>query len=158
MGLPVDDYERGEDNGCWPAGETPKYIYVNLEERHKDWNAVVTQTIDPERWDNGGIAPALHVRLDIGPFNNKLTVTKDWDNKFLAEALLCAQEFHDLVEDIWGYYFWDPHTAVGGMVGSGYLWSGPDTKYDVLYWGDNKWTFRLANKRVPSNILVSYQP
>lgn len=158
MGLEVDDYERGDPCfACQGVGETPKYVNVAFSGTIHDGNYVLTQG-DACAWRYIIEDPLFIVDYESAPAASVLSGTDPDGLWFLKQGAICQTEFNVFGTDKWGNVWWGTHPGIDDMVGSGYLWSMDGTKYEPYYWGDNKWTFRLANKRVPSNILVSYQP
>lgn len=158
MGHPVDDFERGNDGPCWPPGETPKYIYATFWNTPYDGTYELTQAGD-HSWFYTAPDPTFHMGFEIiVGFRSALNAWDSVGKWFDSVEAVCAFEHQSRIGPAWCDLWWGVHEGVGDMVGSGYLWSLDGTKYESLYWGNQKWTFKLCNTKVPSNILVRYEP
>lgn len=158
MGNPVGPYERGDDCLiCLAAGTTPKYVSVAFSGTRHDGHYVLPQ-VDNCAWGIHEAPAGLNIDYESAPGVSHVTGVDAIGTWFYRSDPVCQIEFWDGFRNAWAYVWWGVHPAVGGMIGSGYLWSGPGSRYEALYRGDNKWTFGLRNIRVPGNILVQYEP
>jgi len=158
MGNPVGPYVRGDDCLlCHAAGTTPKYVRVAFSGTRCDGVWTLTQhPIDPCAWFFQDAT--YRIALEHSAIKSTLEGVDTLGRFFYDAQTPCQVQFYDAGRNAWGHFWWGTHPAVGGMIGSGYLWSGPNSRYEAQYRGDNKWTFGLRNIRVPANILVQYEP